>query len=111
MSSNPEIVTANAEFPFEFEKSWAYVNLTSTAEVGDADITVSVETEDGKIHTRKYYLNVCKSTVGIDETSDENSRTTVYSINGVKVANSLDNLSPGIYIVNKNGGSQKIVVR
>ena len=33
----------------------------------------------------------------------------VYNMNGVKIANNIDNLPKGIYIIKKNGKSQKVV--
>ena len=33
----------------------------------------------------------------------------VYNMNGVKIANNIDNLPKGIYVIKKNGKSQKVV--
>lgn len=43
--------------------------------------------------------------------SDNNAPTRIYSVNGIYVGNSLDDLEPGTYIIRKGNSSQKILLQ
>ena len=51
---------------------------------------------------------------GVDEVMSEPtdpSRIEVYTLNGVRIANSIDNLAPGLYIVRQGSRSKKVAIK
>ena len=47
--------------------------------------------------------------ITIDDSTDDDASTTIYSINGIKLGNSIDNLKPGTYIIRQGNKSKKII--
>lgn len=47
--------------------------------------------------------------ITIDDSNDDDASTTIYSINGIKLGNSVDNLKPGTYIIRQGNKSKKII--
>lgn len=47
--------------------------------------------------------------ITIDDSNDDDASTTIYSINGIKLGNCIDNLKPGTYIIRQGNKSKKII--
>lgn len=77
---------------------------------GNVIITASIAYMDG-------YEAVCAVKVGdgagIDDilTDTDGEPVAIYNINGIQVSGSVENLTPGLYIVRRNGKTSKLIVK
>ncbi len=85
---------------------------------GSATVSLSVRTDSGVYHSKPCVVTVegasplkkRRSSAGIPEIGAEGEDETVYTLDGVKVGSSCDNLEPGCYMVKKGSSCRKIVV-
>lgn len=86
---------------------------------GSATVSLSVRTDSGVYRSKPCVVTVegasplkkRRSSAGIPETGAEGEDETVYTLDGVKVGSSRDNLEPGCYIVKKGSSCRKIVIQ
>lgn len=109
-SSDPDMLYAVADEKTEYEY-WYTIVLQSFAETGVVTVTAVAELEDGSIREQEYKLEIrgSSSITGLYEVPQ--SHTEVYSLEGRKVAESVDGLDSGIYLVREGDKVRKIMVR
>lgn len=74
---------------------------------GDGTCVITVATADGSV-SAECTVNVITGVEGVEE---DGAPVSVYSVNGVAMGNSLDNLAAGIYIIRKGAKVYKVTVK
>lgn len=112
ISHNSNIVISKGSYPADAD--WigpalgvVPVSVTGTAASGNLELAIDINMPDlGNIKVSFNGVSTSISNVTVDAESDVKA---VYTISGIKVGESTENLPAGIYIVKENGKSYKIL--